>query len=55
MLYLGIQLVTAPQMLFRASTAYDFITLFGGWALIGMPAIPVALFISTHVPRAPKI
>jgi hypothetical protein len=55
LLYLAVLLITAPQSLSRASTAYDFITIFGGWALVGVPAIPVALFLSSHVPRTPKI
>ena len=53
--YVAVLLFTAPERLSRSSTAYDFIHLFAGWAFIAMPAIPVALFVSSHEPRAPKI
>ena len=53
--YVAVLLFTAPERLSRSSTAYDFIHLFAGWAFVAMPAIPVALFVSSHEPRPPKI
>jgi hypothetical protein len=55
LLYLALLAVVDPHAISDASTSYDFLSLVGGWVLLGLPAIPIALFVSSHVPRPPKI